>query len=84
MRVAVVVPCRDGRRWLPGLLASVRGADPRGRPVLVVDDASGDGSAAVARGGGSARSLELARNVGFAAAANRGIAAAAERTPSRS
>ena len=32
VRVAVVVPCRDGRRWLPGLLASVREQTRAARP----------------------------------------------------
>ncbi len=74
MRIAVVVPCRDGRRWLPGLLASVRAQSRPADVVLVVDDASSDGSADVARTEG-AEVLALAANVGFAAAANRGIAA---------
>jgi GT2 family glycosyltransferase len=75
VRVAVVVPCRDGRRWLPGLLTSLREQTRAPDRVLVVDDASQDGSADVARAEG-AEVLELARNVGFAAAANRGMAAA--------
>ncbi len=75
MRAAVVVPCRDGRRWLPGLLASVREQTRVPDRVLVVDDASQDGSADVARAEG-ADVLVLERNVGFAAAANRGIEAA--------
>jgi GT2 family glycosyltransferase len=75
VRIAVVVPCRDGGRWLPGLLASVREQTRAADGVLVVDDASRDDSADVARAEG-AEVLELERNVGFAAAANRGMAAA--------
>jgi GT2 family glycosyltransferase len=74
VRIAVVVPCRDGRRWLPGLLASVRAQSRAPDDLLVVDDASSDGSADVARAEG-ARVLVLTRNAGFAAAANRGIEA---------
>ncbi len=76
MRVVIVVPCRDGGRWLPGLLASVREQTRAVDGVLVVDDASRDDSVDVARAEG-AEVLALEHNVGFAAAANRGIAAAA-------
>lgn len=72
MRVAVVVPNWNGRRWLPGLLASL---DAQTRPadeVLVVDNGSRDGSVAWLRSRG-VRVLALGRNTGFAAAANRGI-----------
>jgi GT2 family glycosyltransferase len=72
VRVAVVVPCRDGRRWLPELLASIDGQTRRPDAVLVVDDASTDGSADWLRARGVAV-LRLERNAGFAAAVNRGI-----------
>ena len=75
MRVVIVVPCRDGGRWLPGLLASVREQTRAADGVLVVDDASRDDSVDVARAEG-AEVVALERNVGFAAAANRGIRAA--------
>ncbi|MEA2179552.1 MAG: hypothetical protein QOG77_2849 [Solirubrobacteraceae bacterium] len=74
MRVAVVVPCRDGRPWLPGLLASIEGQTRRPDAVLVVDDASTDGSADWLRERG-VDVLRLERNAGFAAAVNRGIEA---------
>ena len=72
VRVAVVVPCRDGRRWLPGLLASVReqtraperGARRRRRVPRRL--------APTSRAREGAEVVELDRNVGFAAAANRG------------
>jgi GT2 family glycosyltransferase len=74
VRVAVVVPCRDGRRWLPGLLASLRAQTRTPDTVLVVDDASRDGSAQWLRDEG-VDVLVMERNVGFAAAANRGFRA---------
>jgi GT2 family glycosyltransferase len=74
VRLAVVVPCRDGRRWLPGLLASLRAQTRQPDVLLVVDDASADGSAAWLREQG-VDVLVLERNAGFAAAANRGIEA---------
>jgi GT2 family glycosyltransferase len=74
VRVAVVVPCRDGRRWLPGLVASLRAQTRAPDALLVVDDASADGSADWCRAEGI-DVLALERNAGFAAACNRGIAA---------
>ena len=74
MRIAVVVPCRDGLRWLPGLLASLRAQTRRPDALLVVDDASSDGSASWLRARGI-EVLALERNAGFAAAANRGVRA---------
>jgi GT2 family glycosyltransferase len=74
MRVAVVVPCRDGRAWLPGLVASLRAQTRPPDVLLVVDDASRDGSAAWCAQQGI-EVFALARNAGFAAACNRGIAA---------
>lgn len=51
--VAVVVPARDEETNLPGLLASLAPARDAGAEVLVVDDHSTDGTAAVARAGGA-------------------------------
>jgi 4,4'-diaponeurosporenoate glycosyltransferase len=48
-RVSVVVPARDEAGQLPGLLATL----PEGVEVVVVDDGSTDGTAAVARVGGA-------------------------------
>lgn len=73
-KVAVVVPCRDGLRWLPGLLASLRAQTRPPDELLVVDDASADGSAHWLETQG-VEVLRLRRNAGFAAAANRGIRA---------
>lgn len=46
--VSVVVPARDEAATLPVLLASLAHLDPAPHEVIVVDDASSDGTAAVA------------------------------------
>jgi GT2 family glycosyltransferase len=74
VRVAVIVPNRDGRRWLPDLLAALRAQTRPADRLVVVDDGSRDDSVAWLRGEG----VEVvARPVsgGFAAAVNAGLAA---------
>ncbi|MGF9763793.1 glycosyltransferase [Microvirga sp. 0TCS3.31] len=51
--VSVVVPARDEEQTLPALLRSVAEQLPEVREVVVVDDASHDATAAVARAGGA-------------------------------
>jgi GT2 family glycosyltransferase len=75
MNVAVVLPNHNGARWLPGVLASIAAQTVAPAEVLVVDDGSTDGSAALAEGWDGVRVLRLGRNGGFARAANAGIAA---------
>ena len=75
MRVAVVVPNWNGRRWLPGLLDSLAAQTRVPDEVLVVDNGSTDDSVAYLRSR-DVRVVGLSSNLGFAAAANRGIAAA--------
>jgi GT2 family glycosyltransferase len=74
VRVAVVVPCWNGRRWLPGLLDSLAAQTRPPDEVLVVDNGSTDGSLELLAERGVA-TLALGRNTGFAAAANRGVEA---------
>jgi GT2 family glycosyltransferase len=75
VRTAVVVPNWNGRRWLPGLLASLDAQTRAPDEVLVVDNGSEDGSVAWLRERGGVGVLELGRNTGFAFAANRGVEA---------
>jgi GT2 family glycosyltransferase len=72
----VVVPNFNGGRWLPGCLQSVAEQTLAPVEVVVVDNGSADGSAALAAGRPGVRVIELGANLGFAAAANRGIEAA--------
>ena len=72
MRTAVVVPSWNGRRWLPGLVASLEGQQRAPDTVLFVDNGSQDGSVSWLRERGL-DVLELGRNTGFAHAVNRGI-----------
>ena len=48
--VALVIPNHNGARWLPGVLESVAAQTVAPAEVLVVDDGSTDGSAALAAG----------------------------------
>ncbi|MTD42883.1 glycosyltransferase [Conexibacter sp. W3-3-2] len=77
VRTTAVVPAWNGRGWLPGLLASI---DAQERPfdeLVIVDNGSRDGTADwLAATRPDVVVLREDRNRGFAAAANRGIAAA--------
>jgi GT2 family glycosyltransferase len=77
VKVAVVVPNRDGRPWLPGLLASLRAQTRPADRLVVVDDGSRDDSVAWLRGEGVEVVVRPASG-GFAAAVNAGMAAVAE------
>jgi GT2 family glycosyltransferase len=71
---AAVVPNWNGARWLSGCLAALRAQSRPFDELIVVDNGSTDGSADGL--GDDVRVVRLARNEGFAVAANRGIAAA--------
>src|SRR4051812_36810005 len=74
MDVAVVVPSWNGRRWLPGLFASLRAQTVAPSEIVVVDNGSTDGTLEWLAGNApDATVIELGRNTGFAAAANRGM-----------
>jgi glycosyltransferase involved in cell wall biosynthesis len=73
--VSVVVPVHNGERHLGEALESIRRQDYRPLEVLIVDDGSTDGSAAVCRSFPECRYI-YQENAGVAAARNAGIAAA--------
>lgn len=74
-RVRVVVPSWNVRDLLRECLAALAASRGVELETVVVDDASADGSAAmVAREFPGVRLVALERNVGFAAACNRGLA----------
>lgn len=75
---SVVVPVWNGRRWLPGLLESLRRQSLEPLEVIAVDNGSQDGSREwLAEHAPEVRVLAQGTNTGFARAANVGIAAAA-------
>jgi GT2 family glycosyltransferase len=77
VRASIVVPVFNGRRWLPGLVASLRAQTDAPLEVIAVDNGSTDGAPAwLAENAPEVRILDLGANRGFAAAANAGIAAA--------
>jgi GT2 family glycosyltransferase len=78
---AVVVVTHNHAETLAACLAAVDGLEPAPARLVVVDNASSDSSAEVAAVCSGGLSTELVRektNTGFAAAANRGIAATSE------
>jgi GT2 family glycosyltransferase len=75
--ITVVIPCWNGRRWLPGVIDSLRTQTLLATQILVVDNGSTDGSVAYLRAEHpDLEVLELPHNTGFAFAVNRGIEAA--------
>lgn len=75
--VSVVIPCHDAAPFLAQAVESALAQAGVPVEVVVVDDASGDGSVEIARGfGGRIRRIELARNGGACAARNAGAAVA--------
>ena len=74
-RLSVVVPVYNDARNLAECLAALRAAEIPGCELIVVDDASPDDSADVARQAGAVV-ITLPQNSGPAAARNRGAAAA--------
>jgi glycosyltransferase involved in cell wall biosynthesis len=74
-RISAILPVFNGERYLADALASAREQTLPPAEIIVVDDGSTDGSAALAVAGG-ARVIRQP-NAGVAAARNRGLAAAA-------
>jgi len=71
--VTAVIPTWNQQELLAGVLSALRAQSVQPCEVLVVDNASADGSAEVARRAG-ARWVPLDCNRGFAAAVNQGVA----------
>jgi GT2 family glycosyltransferase len=74
MRVTAVVPHWNRRDLLQTLLSNLRKQTRPFDQIVVVDNGSTDNSAALAEGAG-AKVVRLDRNLGFAAAVNRGVEA---------
>jgi len=74
-RISAVIPCYNGAAFLQDALDSVASQTLPVQEIIVVDDASRDDSAVIARRAG-ARVIVLPRNSGPAAARNRGVEAA--------
>lgn len=74
--ISVVIPTWKGRDWLPGCLASLRAQTLPPAEIIVVDNGSGDGSAAWLAAQPDLRVITNPANLGFAAAANQGFRAA--------
>lgn len=76
MTLSIVIVSYNARADLERCLGSIRSAPPDARcEVIVVDNASTDGSAAAAREFGGVRVIASPTNRGFAAASNAGIRA---------
>lgn len=70
----IIIPSRGGRHWLEECLPSLRATVPMHLPIVVVDNASRDGTAQyLASQHPEVRRLELSRNLGFVQATNLGI-----------
>lgn len=81
-RVCVIIACYNGRQYLPDCLSSLVAVDyPKdGREILVVDNASSDGSAEYVRKNWlQVKLVVLDRNTGFTGANNVGLRYALER-----
>jgi glycosyltransferase involved in cell wall biosynthesis len=76
MSISVVIPCYNCAPWIEATLQSVRTQTRQPLEVIVVDDASGDGSAATAGRFDQVQVIRMPRNAGAAAARNAGVAAA--------
>jgi glycosyltransferase involved in cell wall biosynthesis len=73
--IGVVIPCRDGERYLGEAIESVRAQSAPVAAIVVADDGSRDGSAAVARDRGARVVHTAVPGSGAAAARRAGIAA---------
>ncbi len=74
--IDIVIPNWNGRDMLETCLSSLRAQSCREFNIIIVDNGSADGSAALVRDRyPEVQLVELQENIGFSAAVNRGIAA---------
>jgi glycosyltransferase involved in cell wall biosynthesis len=71
--ISVIIPAYNAERYLAQAIESVLAQRPAPAEVIVVDDGSSDGSAAVARGFGAPVRCLTQPNAGGGAARNRGV-----------
>ena len=76
MSISVVIPCHNNGAHLAETLASVRAQTRKPLEIIVVDDASTDGSPAEVTRFEEVRLLGLVRNSGVSLARNTGLFAA--------
>ncbi|MEQ1920591.1 MAG: glycosyltransferase family 2 protein, partial [Elusimicrobiota bacterium] len=72
---SIIIPCVDGLRWTRECIAAVKRHTKTPYEIILVDNASSDGTGAWARRAG-ARVIRNKTNLGFAKAINQGMAAA--------
>jgi glycosyltransferase involved in cell wall biosynthesis len=72
-RISVIIPVYNGERFLAEAIRSVREQDPPPDEIIVVDDGSTDGTAALIRSLGTDIRSAYQPNQGPAAARNRGL-----------
>jgi len=78
--ILVLLVATDGAAWLPEVLKGLRAQKHRPIKVLAVDNASGDGSAAIlSKAFGPRRIVSLERRIGYGRALAAGLKIAAER-----
>ncbi|MCY4145325.1 MAG: glycosyltransferase family 2 protein [Chloroflexi bacterium] len=77
-RLSVIIPNWNGKHYLGPCLASLRAQTQSNIEIIIVDNASTDGSQRFVKAGYSdLRLIELPQNLGFTGACNRGMRAAA-------
>ncbi|MCW1968541.1 MAG: glycosyltransferase family 2 protein, partial [Anaerolineae bacterium] len=77
---SIIIPTQRGRQWLPACFAALAAQTYRDFEVVVIDNASTDGTSewlATAEHGLQVRIIRNEHNIGFAAAINQGIRASA-------
>lgn len=80
MPTNIIIPTQRGRRWLPACFAALAAQTYRDFEVLMIDNASTDGTSewlTTAEHGVRVRVIRNEHNIGFAAAVNLGIRASA-------